>query len=134
LLLQARTADIDRELRAPPTSYGSTSAAGAGTQQQMRVSREPWSEARHRLVVLLQGIEWRTLAVHRPAEFLRPARVSYDLPSDARAAGVQLRWWQPRHRGAGHDQWAIDRVEIVAYVHLDTLQLSQMDPRDGIVL
>ena len=60
-----------------------------------------------------KGIEWKTLAVHNPVEFLRPRRLSYDLPIDARAVGVQLRWWQPEHRGAGHDQWAVDYVEIV---------------------
>jgi len=64
-------------------------------------------------VLVTEGIEWKTLAVHSPAEFLRPTKVSYDLPADARADGVQLRWWQPEHRGAGHDQWAVDYVEIV---------------------
>ncbi|PNI26333.1 RELN isoform 4, partial [Pan troglodytes] len=24
-----------------------------------------------------------------------------------------LRWWQPRHNGTGHDQWALDHVEVV---------------------
>ena len=69
--------------------------------------------------MLVEGIEWKTLAVHNPVDYVRPARVSYDLPSDARANGVQLRWWQPRHRGAGHDQWAIDYVEIVVLVSRD---------------
>ncbi|KAF3819052.1 hypothetical protein GH733_013202 [Mirounga leonina] len=27
--------------------------------------------------------------------------------------GVLLRWWQPRHNGTGHDQWALDHVEVV---------------------
>ena len=64
-------------------------------------------------MLVTKGVEWKTLAVHSPVKFLRPRRVSYDLPSDARAAGVQLRWWQPQHRGVAHDQWAIDYVEIV---------------------
>uniref|UniRef100_A0A3Q2DRU9 Reelin n=1 Tax=Cyprinodon variegatus TaxID=28743 RepID=A0A3Q2DRU9_CYPVA len=33
--------------------------------------------------------------------------------SDTRVKGVMLRWWQPRHDGAGHDQWALDHVEVV---------------------
>lgn len=33
--------------------------------------------------------------------------------SEARVRGVQLRWWQPRHEGAGHDQWALDHVEVI---------------------
>uniref|UniRef100_A0A3B5ML58 Reelin n=1 Tax=Xiphophorus couchianus TaxID=32473 RepID=A0A3B5ML58_9TELE len=37
----------------------------------------------------------------------------YVLPSEARVKGVMLRWWQPRHDGAGHDQWALDHVEVV---------------------
>ncbi|CAB1322657.1 unnamed protein product [Coregonus sp. 'balchen'] len=32
---------------------------------------------------------------------------------EARVKGVRLRWWQPRHDGAGHDQWALDHVEVV---------------------
>lgn len=38
---------------------------------------------------------------------------SHDFPSEARVKGVMLRWWQPRHEGAGHDQWALDHVEVV---------------------
>ena len=40
------TTTVDRQLRAPRTGYGSTSAAGAGAQQQMRVAscREPRDE------------------------------------------------------------------------------------------
>lgn len=30
--------------------------------------------------------------------------------------GVLLRWWQPRHNGTGHDQWALDHVEVVLWV------------------
>lgn len=33
--------------------------------------------------------------------------------SEARVTGVELRWWQPRHDGAGHDQWALDHIEVV---------------------
>ncbi|KTG02324.1 hypothetical protein cypCar_00030856 [Cyprinus carpio] len=33
--------------------------------------------------------------------------------NEARVRGVQLRWWQPRHEGAGHDQWALDHVEVI---------------------
>ncbi len=36
--------------------------------------------------------------------------------SEARVRGVQLRWWQPRHEGAGHDQWALDHVEVILWV------------------
>lgn len=32
---------------------------------------------------------------------------------EARMKGVLLRWWQPRHNGTGHDQWALDHVEVV---------------------
>ena len=60
-----------------------------------------------------QGINWFSIASHEPHEFLAPRRVAYDIPSAARAVGVQFRWWQPEHRGAGHDQWAIDYVEII---------------------
>lgn len=52
------------------------------------------------------------LAVHNPADFLSPKRLAYDIPHEARAVGVQLRWWQPEHRGQGFDQWAMDYVEI----------------------
>lgn len=38
---------------------------------------------------------------------------SYGLTREARVKGVMLRWWQPRHNGAGHDQWALDHVEVV---------------------
>lgn len=64
-------------------------------------------------VIVLQGVEWRLLATHEPREYLLPTKVSYNIPTDARTAGVQFRWWQPHHRGKGHDQWAIDHVEIV---------------------
>lgn len=40
----------------------------------------------------------------------------HDLSSEARVKGVMLRWWQPRHDGAGHDQWALDHVEVVLWV------------------
>ncbi|XP_074645991.1 reelin-like [Tubulanus polymorphus] len=56
---------------------------------------------------------WHLLASHNPLDFIRPRRVSYSLPPDARAAGTQFRWWQPHHDGRGYDQWALDRVEIV---------------------
>jgi reelin len=45
--------------------------------------------------------------------YLNPKRAAYDLPGDAKAIGVQLRWWQPVHDGIGHDQWAIDSIEII---------------------
>lgn len=35
---------------------------------------------------------------------------------EARMKGVLLRWWQPRHNGTGHDQWALDHVEVVLWV------------------
>ncbi|KAJ6666292.1 hypothetical protein lerEdw1_000564 [Lerista edwardsae] len=34
---------------------------------------------------------------------------------EARMKGVLLRWWQPRHSGTGHDQWALDHVEVVQF-------------------
>lgn len=41
---------------------------------------------------------------------------SHGLSREARVKGVMLRWWQPRHAGAGHDQWALDHVEVVLWV------------------
>ncbi|XP_070192277.1 reelin-like isoform X2 [Littorina saxatilis] len=61
-----------------------------------------------------KGAEWHLLARHDPQDFLRPQRVAYDLPHEAKGVGVQLRWWQPVHDGAGHDQWAIDHIEIIS--------------------
>jgi reelin len=61
-----------------------------------------------------QGAEWHLLARHDPKDFLRPQRVAYDLPPEAQGVGVQLRWWQPVHDGIGHDQWAIDHIEIIS--------------------
>ena len=46
-----------------------------------------------------------------PTEYLNPRTVRYALPQGARAVGVQLRWWQPRHGGSGRDQWALDHVQ-----------------------
>lgn len=42
--------------------------------------------------------------------------VSHYHSREARVKGVMLRWWQPRHGGAGHDQWALDHVEVVLWV------------------
>uniref|UniRef100_A0AAR2ITR7 Reelin n=1 Tax=Pygocentrus nattereri TaxID=42514 RepID=A0AAR2ITR7_PYGNA len=68
--------------------------------------------------VLLQysvnnGVNWHVIAQHQPKDFIKAQRVSYNIPLEARVKGVQLRWWQPRHGGAGHDQWALDHVEVV---------------------
>ncbi|MBN3305955.1 RELN protein, partial [Amia calva] len=68
--------------------------------------------------VLLQysvnsGITWHVIAQHQPKDFTQAQRVSYNIPLEARVKGVELRWWQPRHDGAGHDQWALDHVEVV---------------------
>uniref|UniRef100_H3DF31 Reelin n=1 Tax=Tetraodon nigroviridis TaxID=99883 RepID=H3DF31_TETNG len=68
--------------------------------------------------VLLQysvnnGISWHVIAQHQPKDFIKAQRVSYNIPLEARVKGVMLRWWQPRHDGAGHDQWALDHVEVV---------------------
>lgn len=60
------------------------------------------------------GARWHLLAQHDPKDFLRPQRVAYDLPPEAQGVGVQLRWWQPMHDGIGHDQWAIDHIEIIS--------------------
>ena len=51
--------------------------------------------------------------MHEPADYLRARRVAYDLPGDARRPGVQLRWWQPQHRGQDLDHWALAHVELV---------------------
>uniref|UniRef100_A0A673MWP0 Reelin n=1 Tax=Sinocyclocheilus rhinocerous TaxID=307959 RepID=A0A673MWP0_9TELE len=68
--------------------------------------------------VLLQysvnnGVSWNVIAQHQPKDFIKAQRVSYNIPLEARVRGVQLRWWQPRHEGAGHDQWALDHVEVI---------------------
>ena len=60
-----------------------------------------------------QGADWHLIARHDPADYLKPKRLAYDIPSGARMKGVQFRWWQPVHGGEGHDQWAMDHVEIV---------------------
>ena len=44
-----------------------------------------------------------------------------DLPSEAKTETTRFRWWQPSHSGHGHDQWAIDEVQVGRYEHLDTL-------------
>jgi len=56
------------------------------------------------------------IAVHKPQDFLSPRKVVYELPREAQAVGTQLRWWQPQHRGVGHDQWAIDYIELTMCV------------------
>ncbi|KAG7267027.1 hypothetical protein CRUP_004162 [Coryphaenoides rupestris] len=68
--------------------------------------------------VLLQysvnsGVSWHVVAQHQPKDFIKAQRVSYNIPLEARVKGVMLRWWQPRHAGAGRDQWALDHVEVV---------------------
>ncbi|XP_060065663.1 reelin-like [Ylistrum balloti] len=68
--------------------------------------------------VLLQyttdrGTHWKLLARHDPEDYLNPKRAAYNLPEDAQVKGVQFRWWQPLHDGEGHDQWAIDDVEVI---------------------
>uniref|UniRef100_A0A3Q3J4K3 Reelin n=1 Tax=Monopterus albus TaxID=43700 RepID=A0A3Q3J4K3_MONAL len=68
--------------------------------------------------VLLQysvnnGVSWHVIAQHQPKDFIKAQRVSYNIPLEARVKGVMLRWWQPRHDGAEHDQWALDHVEVV---------------------
>ena len=62
---------------------------------------------------MLQGITWELISIHEPKDYLRAKQVAYDLPQEAQSEGVQLRWWQPQHRGRNHDQWALDHVEIV---------------------
>lgn len=61
-----------------------------------------------------QGAEWLLIAQHDPVDFLRPKRVAYEIPQAAKGIGMQFRWWQPVHDGQGHDQWAIDHVEIIS--------------------
>ena len=58
------------------------------------------------------------MARHDPGHYLNPKRAAYDLPNDARVAGIQFRWYQTVHDGAGHDQWAIDSIEIIQYVFI----------------
>ncbi|XP_078679043.1 reelin-like [Branchiostoma floridae x Branchiostoma belcheri] len=59
------------------------------------------------------GIDWYLIKSHDPAEYMRPQRVSYNIPQPARTRAIVFRWWQPEHDGKGHDQWAIDNVELV---------------------
>ncbi|XP_057204020.1 reelin isoform X1 [Triplophysa rosa] len=59
------------------------------------------------------GVSWHVIAQHQPKDFIKAQRVSYNIPLEARVRGMQLRWWQPRHEGAGHDQWALDHVEVI---------------------
>ena len=61
---------------------------------------------------MLQGVDWMLVAVHKPHDYLTARKVAYEVPRDARVVGTQFRWWQPEHRGVGHDQWAIDHIEI----------------------
>ncbi|XP_078717259.1 LOW QUALITY PROTEIN: reelin [Lampetra fluviatilis] len=68
--------------------------------------------------VLLQysadnGASWQLLASHSTRDLLLPRRLAYDVPGKARARGVMLRWWQPRHGGPTRDQWTLDQVEVV---------------------
>ncbi|PIO39297.1 hypothetical protein AB205_0206040, partial [Aquarana catesbeiana] len=79
--------------------------------------------------VLLQysvnnGITWQVIAQHQPKDFIQAQRVSYNIPLEARMKGVLLRWWQPRHNGTGHDQWALDHVEVVLVYNLETSPFS----------
>lgn len=46
---------------------------------------------------------------------------------EARVRGVQLRWWQPRHEGAGHDQWALDHVEVILWVQINKSLIMTMN-------
>ncbi|KAK3103287.1 hypothetical protein FSP39_018199 [Pinctada imbricata] len=75
------------------------------------------SNSQYRGVILQysknKGAEWELIARHDPEDYLNPKRAAYDLPNDAQTKGVMFRWWQPVHGGKGHDQWAIDHVEIL---------------------
>ena len=75
---------------------------------------EIWDQATKKVCFVLQGVEWKLLARHEPRDYLNPKQVAYDIPRDLSKVGVQFRWWQPEHGGQGHDQWAIDNVEILA--------------------
>lgn len=57
-----------------------------------------------------------TIIIHILVDPHWPYNVSHGLSREARVKGVMLRWWQPRHDGAGHDQWALDHVEVVLWV------------------
>ncbi|XP_077982491.1 reelin-like [Glandiceps talaboti] len=68
--------------------------------------------------VLLQyttnnGIDWILIETHDVHDYLKPKRVSYDIPSEAHSIATMFRWWQPQHNGIGSDQWALDHVELV---------------------
>ncbi|XP_071486224.1 reelin-like [Diadema antillarum] len=68
--------------------------------------------------VLLQfspdnGVHWNLVQAHEPEDYGQPTRVTYDLPEEARGLGIRFRWWQPRHDGENHDQWALDNIELV---------------------
>jgi len=48
--------------------------------------------------------------------------VLLSLPTAARRAAVQLRWYQPWYSGYGEDTWSLDDVLIGA---IDTLNVNQ---------
>ncbi|XP_058607158.1 reelin isoform X3 [Onychostoma macrolepis] len=85
--------------------------------------------------VLLQysvnnGVSWHVIAQHQPKDFIKAQRVSYNIPLEARVRGVQLRWWQPRHEGTEHDQWALDHVEVIlsGFFHPQTFVQASNSP------
>ncbi|CAK8675621.1 unnamed protein product [Clavelina lepadiformis] len=59
------------------------------------------------------GVTWHLLQEHRPEHFSKPKRVAISLVHEMKTSHTVLRWWQPRHNGNGHDQWALDNIEII---------------------
>ena len=48
--------------------------------------------------------------------------VHVDIPFSARTESTRFRLWQPSHRGAGSDQWAVDQIHIGQYHGMHDLQ------------
>ena len=44
------------------------------------------------------------------------------LPQAAKSPRTKFRLWQPKHSGAGKDQWAVDEIRIGSYENLRSLQ------------
>jgi len=57
-----------------------------------------------------------------PLDYTSEQLVLLSLPTAARRAAVQLRWYQPWYSGYGEDTWSLDDVLIGA---VDTLHVNQ---------
>ncbi|XP_048861285.1 reelin-like [Brienomyrus brachyistius] len=58
------------------------------------------------------GISWHLLTEISYDQYTKPGFVNVLLPPAARAVGVRVRWWQPRHEGVDRSDWALDNVLI----------------------